>query len=230
MRTFTCRSTFPYGGGSAPCGKIGMGLLEYQAMPSFRDLAHGGWLFTYFYYITAAGNSISSQLGSSCQGKEETYRTVLFKLLYSHMIWWRLVYLNILFLPFTRSKAVPLSLVHTVHFHLKLKKSANLFSKPNTFWPLRPCGSGGDSRLSHCASLAQVDSIEAGTQPELYNFLLNKTTTLKKGQQFSRHQPGCHLPNSPWQGLIKLFLPRESLVSDVPAGKGKTANSLTLFS
>ncbi len=38
-----------------------MGLLEYQAMPSLRD----GWLCRYISYITAAGNSISSQLGSS---------------------------------------------------------------------------------------------------------------------------------------------------------------------
>jgi hypothetical protein len=49
----------------------GMGqLLEYQAMPSLRDVAHDRWLCSkmYIYYITAAGNSISSQLGSSCQG------------------------------------------------------------------------------------------------------------------------------------------------------------------
>ncbi len=34
---------------------------------SLRDLAHYGWLCT-FTYITADGHSISSQLGSSCQG------------------------------------------------------------------------------------------------------------------------------------------------------------------
>jgi hypothetical protein len=45
-----------------------MGLLKYQTMPSLRDVAHDGWLCTFIYYITAAGNSISSQLGSSCQG------------------------------------------------------------------------------------------------------------------------------------------------------------------
>ncbi len=28
--------------------------------------------------------------------------------------------------------------------------------------------------------------------------------TVKKGQWFSRPQPGCHLPNSPWPGIIKL--------------------------
>ncbi len=31
-------------------------------------------------------------------------------------------------------------------------------------------------------------------------------------------------PNSPWPGLIKLFPQRETLVSDIPAGDGKTAN------
>jgi hypothetical protein len=38
-------------------------------MPSWRDAAHDGWLLVvYICFITAAGNSISSQLGSSCQG------------------------------------------------------------------------------------------------------------------------------------------------------------------
>jgi hypothetical protein len=36
--------------------------------------------------------------------------------------------------------------------------------------------------------------------------------------------PGCHLPNSPWPGKIKLFPTRESLVSNIPAGVGKTLN------
>jgi hypothetical protein len=30
-------------------------------------------------------------------------------------------------------------------------------------------------------------------------------------------------PSSPWPGIIKLFLARESLVSDIPAGDGKIA-------
>jgi hypothetical protein len=46
----------------------------------------------------------------------------------------------------------------------------------------------------------------------------------KKGYPFSRPQPGCHLPNSPWPGIIKLFPARESLVSDIAAGDGKIAN------
>ncbi len=46
----------------------GTGLLEYQAMPSLRDVAHDGWLVVYIYYITEAGHSISLQLDSSCQG------------------------------------------------------------------------------------------------------------------------------------------------------------------
>jgi len=46
----------------------GMGLLEYLAMTSLRDIAHDGWLYMYIYYTTAAGNSISSHLGSSGQG------------------------------------------------------------------------------------------------------------------------------------------------------------------
>ncbi len=50
--------------------------------------------------------------------------------------------------------------------------------------------------------------------------------TVKKVRGFPGLQPGCHLPNSPWPGIIKLFPPRESLVSDIPTGDGKTANLL----
>jgi hypothetical protein len=46
----------------------------------------------------------------------------------------------------------------------------------------------------------------------------------KKGYRFSRPQPGCHLPNSPWPEIIKIFLARESLVSDIPDGDGKIFN------
>jgi hypothetical protein len=48
--------------------------------------------------------------------------------------------------------------------------------------------------------------------------------TVKKGSRFSRPQTGCHLPNSPWPGIIKLFPARGSLVSDIPAGDGKISN------
>jgi hypothetical protein len=48
--------------------------------------------------------------------------------------------------------------------------------------------------------------------------------TVKKGNPFSCPQPGCHFPNSPWARIIKLLLVRESLVSDIQAGDGKTAN------
>ncbi len=48
--------------------------------------------------------------------------------------------------------------------------------------------------------------------------------TVIKGLQFSRPQPGCHLPNSLWLGIIKLIPARKSLVNDIPAGDGRTAN------
>ncbi len=50
----------------------------------------------------------------------------------------------------------------------------------------------------------------------------------KKGLRHSRLQPGCHLQNSPWEGTIKLFPPRGSLVSGIPAGDGK-ALPVTFF-
>jgi hypothetical protein len=37
---------------------------------------------------------------------------------------------------------------------------------------------------------------------------------------------GISLTNSPWSGIIKLFLARDSLVSEIPLGTGK---SLTFF-
>jgi hypothetical protein len=43
----------------------GMDLLEYRAMSSLRDELT---MVVYSYFITAAGNSICLQLGSSCQG------------------------------------------------------------------------------------------------------------------------------------------------------------------
>jgi hypothetical protein len=46
----------------------------------------------------------------------------------------------------------------------------------------------------------------------------------KKGKRFSRPQPGCHQPNSPWPGIVKLLPAEESLVSDIPAGDGEIGN------
>jgi hypothetical protein len=42
--------------------------------------------------------------------------------------------------------------------------------------------------------------------------------TVKKVDRFSRPQPGCYLPNSPWLGIFPV---RESLVSDIPSGVWK---------
>jgi hypothetical protein len=46
----------------------------------------------------------------------------------------------------------------------------------------------------------------------------------KKCELFFRRQPGWLLPNSPRSGIIKEIPARESLVSDIPAGDGKTAH------
>ncbi len=59
----------------------------------------------------------------------------------------------------------------------------------------------------------------------LENRLLQSTMpyTVKKAFQYSRSQPGCYLPNSMGGNndvIYKLFPPRESLVSDIPAGDG----------
>ncbi len=46
----------------------------------------------------------------------------------------------------------------------------------------------------------------------------------KKGLRHSRPQPGCHLPNSPWAGII--YPPKEIFVFDIPAGDGNVADLL----
>ncbi len=42
-------------------------------------------------------------------------------------------------------------------------------------------------------------------------YLFSTNYTVKKAFRYSRPQPGCHLPNSPWSRIIKLFPARESL-------------------
>jgi hypothetical protein len=51
---------------------------------------------------------------------------------------------------------------------------------------------------------------------------------VKKAFRFSRPQPGCHLPNSAWPGINKIFPARDSLVSDLSAGDGKIINLFLL--
>jgi hypothetical protein len=43
-----------------------------------------------------------------------------------------------------------------------------------------------------------VQGYNIPTPPGLY--------TVKKGYRFSRPQPGCHLPNPSWPGIIKSFI------------------------
>ncbi len=52
---------------------------------------------------------------------------------------------------------------------------------------------------------------------------MTRPYAVDKDYRHSRPQPGCHLPNSPWAGIIKLFPPWQSLVSDIPAGDGNVA-------
>ncbi len=54
--------------------------------------------------------------------------------------------------------------------------------------------------------------------------LRGHSALLKKVSDFPLPQPGCHWPNSPWAGIIKIFLARKSLVSDIRAGDGKIVN------
>ncbi len=65
------------------------------------------------------------------------------------------------------------------------------------------------AQFSHCLcpALLQGNSSSSGILSELH---------CKKGYRHSRQKPGCHSPNSPWARIIKLFPPREILVSDIP--------------
>jgi hypothetical protein len=51
----------------------------------------------------------------------------------------------------------------------------------------------------------------------------------KKDRDFFHPSQGVTLKNSPWPGIIKLFPPREILVSDIPTGDGKIASFFTVY-
>ncbi len=75
--------------------------------------------------------------------------------------------------------------------------------------------------------MVQLEAAEAAVkEAEQIRKVPLKRVHCKKGLWLSRPHPGCNKPNSPWPGVIELFPARESLVSDIPAGDGK---SLTLF-
>ncbi len=80
-------------------------------------------------------------------------------------------------------------------------------------WPCLP------GAVSHPGPLGPAQQ----TFPRRF-FLLNEHHTVKKVIVFPHPQPGCHWPNSPWPGIIKLIPARESLVSDIPTGDGKNDN------
>ena len=46
----------------------GMGILEYQAMPSLRDVAHDGWLCAFTIQCNRSWKFHQRQLDSSCKG------------------------------------------------------------------------------------------------------------------------------------------------------------------
>ncbi len=63
----------------------------------------------------------------------------------------------------------------------------------------------------------------------LFLFLdMRKNIHCRKSCRFSRPQPGGHQPNSPWRGIIKYFLSRESLVGDISAEDGGKFDNLFL--
>jgi hypothetical protein len=55
-------------------------------------------------------------------------------------------------------------------------------------------------------------------------FLNNLLCTPKKRLAVFPCQTGMSHPNSPWAVIIKSFLPRKSLFSDIPNGDGKAAS------
>ncbi len=89
---------------------------------------------------------------------------------------------------------------------------------PSTRSPLQRC-SGGCPHQSASMPPFWVASSEGTSTSSIY--------TVKKGFRYSRTQPGCHLPDSLWAGIMtlyKLFTPRASLLSDIPAGDGNIEN------
>jgi hypothetical protein len=53
--------------------------------------------------------------------------------------------------------------------------------------------------------------------------------TVKKVGRFPVPRRDVNKPNSPWPGIMKIFPSIESLVSDIPAGKGKRQTFFTVY-
>jgi hypothetical protein len=86
------------------------------------------------------------------------------------------------------------------------------------------CLHGSTGNRGRVVAVASKNWASKHSEQHIHSISLPVTIHCKKGSRFSRPQPGCHLLNSPWAGIIKLFPARESLVSDTPAGDGKIAN------
>jgi hypothetical protein len=69
----------------------------------------------------------------------------------------------------------------------------------------------------------QADIVQIFSSPVSLTPSINYHAHQKRRLTVFPSPAGCHVPNSPWPG-IKLLPARESLVSDIPAGDGKTAN------
>jgi hypothetical protein len=85
---------------------------------------------------------------------------------------------------------------------------------PPPFWRMRcsPCWPGGSPRW-------------ARSRPAPRSRPPSSRVHCKKGYRFSLHQLKCHLPNSHWPGIFKLFPSMWEFGKwhDIPAGDGKIA-------
>jgi hypothetical protein len=85
-------------------------------------------------------------------------------------------------------------------------------------WKSIQCGTFSGSDVCSCGGGGAVHWFKGNVH------IYTCSYTVKKGYRFSRPQRGCHWPNSPWPGMIRLFPARERLVSDILAGAWKIAN------
>ncbi len=89
----------------------------------------------------------------------------------------------------------------------KIQKTISAHTKI-TYWIFNPMSTfiGRQSQTCGALQVHTATSLKSTASLRLKPFGIH----CKKGQRPSRHQPGCHLPNSPWPGIIKLIPPRQS--------------------
>jgi hypothetical protein len=104
----------------------------------------------------------------------------------------------------------------SVHFSHPFSQVKRVGSRKDGFLSVHPLIATHPPPIPKSTPLPNITSSIPHSHPSTHH-----PAHLKEGYLFSRLRPGCHLPDSPWSGIIKIFPARGNLVSDIPSGEGK---------